>query len=77
MNKQDRIQKFIKQCKELSDVYEYSKKKSEDLQTMVRMAREGLKETPEFKHLEWKVKQPTVVDFGGVVRDIVNTVKYL
>jgi len=44
---------------------------------MAKMAREGLKETPEFKTLKQRYSQPTVICFGDVVNDIVRTVKYL
>jgi len=77
MNKQDVIQKLITHCKELSKLNDLQKQHTQGLQDMAKMVREGLKETPEFKTLEQRYSQPTVICFGDVVNDIVRTVKYL
>lgn len=77
MKKEDRIKKLIAYCKELSRLNDLSKEKSSELQEMARLARAGMKDSEEFKKLEWKHKHPTVIDFGTVVSDISRTVKYL
>lgn len=77
MKKQDRIDKLILHCKELVKLQELSRQKTDDLQEMARLARAGEKGSGRFKELDRLYKHPTVIDYGDVVRDIVNTVKYL
>lgn len=77
MNKQDRIQKLIKECKELSDLNSTQKSKTKDLQELARMSRWGLRGTVEYNILEQKTKQNTVIDFTDIINRISNTVKYL
>lgn len=77
MTKQDRIDNLIFNCKQLAKLQELSKQKTEDLQKMANLARAGEKDSERFKELDKEYKYPTVIDYGDVVRDIVNIVKYL
>ena len=47
------------------------------LQRMAILARQGQKESQEFKQLEQEFKHPTVTDFGNEMNDLQRVVKQL
>lgn len=77
MDRQDRINKLIKHCKELARLNEYAHKRSDNLALMAKLAKAGQKNLEQFKKLEREHGVNCVVDFSNEINNIVNTVKYL
>lgn len=78
MKVDDKISKLIDECKDMASLYYRQKEKTTGLQRMAKLAREGNKETQEFKDLERKYRHDvTVVDFSDVVGRIVKIVEKL
>jgi len=72
---------YIKELVQIAfDIDEKAKKVHEitkEVQIMASLARQGLKDTKEFKSLELKHRQPRVNDFGDDVLRIQRIVKSL
>lgn len=72
-----KLEKLVKECKELSRLKDLQKEKTDGLQEMARLARDGKKDTEEFKILSQKYQHNSVVDFSDIVQRICKTVKSL
>lgn len=68
--KEKLIQELIEAAAKVETKYSFTKQKTEELQLMANLARIGLKDSEEFKTLDRKHKQPQVIDFGDVVKEI-------
>lgn len=51
--------------------------KTKQLQRMAYLAKQGLKDTQEYKNLEIKFQHPTVTDFGNEINEIQKIVPKL
>ncbi len=51
--------------------------KTKRLQRMSSLAKQGLKESEEFKRLDMEFKHPVVTDFGNEMNDLQRVVKQL
>lgn len=51
--------------------------RTKKIQRMASLAKQGLKETEEFKRLDREFRQPTVTDFGNEMNDLQRVVKQL
>ena len=51
--------------------------RTKKIQRMASLARQGLKETEEFKRLDREFSKPTVTDFGNEMNDLQRVVKQL
>ena len=51
--------------------------RTKDLQRMGSLAKQGLKDTDEYRALEFKRSHPTVTDFGDEMQDLRRVVKQL
>lgn len=58
--KNDHLLELAKLCFKIDDVLQKQKEKSERLQRMAQLARQGLKEIQEFKTLEREFKNPVI-----------------
>lgn len=63
----------FKMDEKANKMYERSKR----LQVMASLAKQGLKESEEFKKLEREFRSPTVTDFGNEMNDLQRVVKQL
>jgi hypothetical protein len=51
--------------------------RTKKIQRMASLAKQGLKDTEEFKRLDREYRQPTVTDFGNEMNDLQRLVKQL
>ena len=76
-NKKDHVNDLVKIAFRIDEKAALQDKKTADMVRMASLARQGLKDTPEFKELEGMFASPTVVDFGGVIGDLRKVVERL
>lgn len=58
MTKEDTLIELAKLCFKIDDVLQMQQEKSERLQRMAKLARQGLKESEEFKRLDNEFRHP-------------------
>lgn len=51
--------------------------RTKKIQKMASLAKQGLKDTDEFKRLDLEYRQPTATDFGNEMNDLQRVVKQL
>lgn len=67
--KEDHLKDLVKLAFKIDDVLQIQQERSERLAQMARLAKQGLKETPEFKKLEQEFNQP---QFTGPSEELHN-----
>jgi hypothetical protein len=75
--KEDHLNDLAKLAFKIDDVLQKQQERSERLTKMASLARQGLKETPEFKKLEQEFKQPQFTGPSEELHDLRIVVKRL
>lgn len=75
--KEDHLNDLAKLAFKIDDVLQKQQERSERLAQMARLAKQGLKETPEFKKLEREFKHPQFTSPSEELHDLRIIVKRL
>ncbi len=76
-SKQDYLNDLVLVAFEMDDMCAEIEARTKRLSKMASLAREGKKDTQEYKDLEWEAQQPTAFDFGDEMADLRKIVKRL
>lgn len=76
-NKQDYLNELAKIAFKIDDKANRMHERTKRLQRMASLAKQGLKQSEEYKLLELEFSHPTVTDFGNEVSELQRVVKQL
>lgn len=75
--KQDYLNDLVLIAFRMDEKANQQHERTKKVQQMASLARQGLKDSDEFKRLEIEFKHPTVTDFGNEMNDLQRVVKQL
>lgn len=75
--KQDYLNELALIAFRMDEKANLSDERTRKYQRLAFLAKKGLKETEEYKRLEYEIRQPTVTDFGDEMRELQRVVKQL
>lgn len=75
--KQDYLKKLVLVSFRIEHKLNLKEQRTNNINKMASLARKGLKDTEEFKILNRKFKQPTVIDFGDELNELKSLVNKL
>jgi hypothetical protein len=75
--KQDYLNELVLIAFRMDEKANRQHERTKKIQRMASLAKQGLKDTEEFKRLEMECRQPTVTDFGNEMNDLQRVVKQL
>ena len=75
--KQDYLKDLVLIAFKMDEKANRQQERTKKMQRMASLAKQGLKDTDEFKSLEREFRQPTVTDFGDEMNDLKRVVKQL
>lgn len=75
--KQDYINDLVSIAFRMDEKANQQKERTKRAQRMASLARQGLKDSEEFKRLDTEFRHPTVTNFGNEMNDLQRVVKQL
>lgn len=75
--KQDYLNDLVLIAFRMDEKAKRQHERTKKIQKMASLARQGLKDTDEFKRLDMEYRQPNVTDFGNEMNDLQRVVKQL